>query len=203
MNFCTSPENLIEKALTKFAFSIKGKVLEVGPCRGYKTKYLCANKKLKIIGLDNDNNNKKYAKDYKFVLGDGRDMPFENESFDAVASFDVVEHIDDDVLFLRESHRVLKDGGAFCIGTPNKTRLSHKLRKMVGKKVEYPYRIAEGVVHLREYTMPELRLLVEKSGFRIIKEQSMWFGLPSIGGFNRFPNFLEKYAHYLMVFAKK
>lgn len=198
-----SLENIIEQTLSKFAFQIKGKVLELGPFKGSKTKYLCRNRKLKIIGLDNDLNNKKYAQDYEFFLGDAKNIPFPDESFETVVSFDVIEHIDDDQLFLKESYRVLKRGGIFCIGTPNKNRLSHKLRSLIGRKVSYPYKIDEDTIHLREYTMKELTDLVEKSGFRIQKQKYMWLGLIGIGGFKKFPSPLKKYVHYLMIFARK
>lgn len=203
MNINASPENIIEQTLTGFALQIKGTVLELGPYKGSKTKYLCRNKGLKILGLDNDINNKKYAKDYEFVLGDAKNIPFPDESFKTVVSFDVIEHIDDDQLFLKESYRVLKRGGIFCIGTPNKNRLSHKLRSLIGCKVSYPYKIDEDTIHLREYTMKELAHLVKKTGFRIQEKRYMWLGLVGIGGFKKFPSFLKKYVHYLMIFARK
>lgn len=43
-----------------------------------------------------------------------------DNSFDLVVSFQVIEHIDNDRLFLREIHRVLKPGGTAMITTPNR-----------------------------------------------------------------------------------
>ena len=43
----------------------------------------------------------------------------DNEQFDFVISFQVVEHIDNDNLFLSEISRVLKKGGKAIISTPN------------------------------------------------------------------------------------
>lgn len=40
-------------------------------------------------------------------------------SFDTVVSFQVIEHIDKDVEFLKEIHRVLRPGGVAVISTPN------------------------------------------------------------------------------------
>jgi len=203
MKFCFSLEKIIEHNLTEFAFAIKGKVLELGPYQGSKTKYLCRNKKLDIIGLDNDIKNEKYAQGYKFVLGDARNIPFQDEVFDAVVSFDVIEHIDQDEKMLGECFRVLRTGGFFCIGTPNRERLFNKIRKILGHQVSYPYKIDENTIHLREYTMDELKNLVLKSGFDIIKKEDMWLGLVGFGGFDKLPAFFKKYAHYLMIFAKK
>lgn len=39
---------------------------------------------------------------YDFLMGDGRVLPFANESFDAVVSFDVIEHIGEGELILSE-----------------------------------------------------------------------------------------------------
>lgn len=56
------------------------------------------------------------------VMG-GQDLKFPANSFDLVYSFHAIEHIPDPQLALREMSRVLKPGGLFVIGTPNKSRL--------------------------------------------------------------------------------
>lgn len=140
---------------------------------------------------------------YDFVIADGRILPFGNNIFDAVVSFDVIEHVDEDLLFLREAYRVTRNSGIFILGTPNRNRLSHKLRQLIGKKVIYPLKLGEGCVHLREYTMDGLSGLVKKVGFRVTKEKYIWFGLPGVGGLKRFPVFLDKWVQYILVFAIK
>jgi SAM-dependent methyltransferase len=45
-------------------------------------------------------------------------LPFPDASFDLVCAYDVIEHIEDDVLALREIKRVLKPGGHFHITVP-------------------------------------------------------------------------------------
>jgi len=47
-------------------------------------------------------------------------LPFPNEAFDVVMSFDVFEHIPDSDGHLREVYRVLKPGGYYLLQTPNK-----------------------------------------------------------------------------------
>ncbi|MAN88988.1 MAG: SAM-dependent methyltransferase [Algoriphagus sp.] len=46
---------------------------------------------------------------------------FEDESFDTIVSFQVIEHIQNDRLFLQEIYRMLKSGGKAIISTPNNT----------------------------------------------------------------------------------
>jgi ubiquinone/menaquinone biosynthesis C-methylase UbiE len=56
-------------------------------------------------------------------IGDAMNLEFADESFDFVFSYHALEHIADPNLALREMHRVLRRGGGFWIGTPNRTRL--------------------------------------------------------------------------------
>lgn len=67
---------------------------------------------------------------------------FEDNSFDVVLSFQVIEHIKDDKLFLEEIRRVLKPGGKAYITTPN-IRMS----------------LSRNPWHIREYTPEALSSL--------------------------------------------
>lgn len=198
----SSLETIIENLLCVFAQKTHGVVLEVGPYQGSKTRYLCRNQNLKVIGVDVELSNSKWAKGYDFIVGDARNLPFAAESFDAVVSFDVIEHIDNDELFVKELYRVVKKKGIVLIGTPNRHRLSHKIRRLLGKKVEYPLKIAENCIHLREYTMEELSSIVRKAGFTVTEEKPVYLGLIGIGGFETFPAFLKRYVHYLFIFCQ-
>lgn len=55
----------------------------------------------------------------KFVAGDATDMPFEDNSYDMVTMFDLLEHIHDDTAVARETLRVLKPGGTVLVSTPD------------------------------------------------------------------------------------
>jgi SAM-dependent methyltransferase len=43
-----------------------------------------------------------------------------SNQFDAVVTFQVIEHLEDDLAFLKEIHRVLKPGGVLLLTTPNR-----------------------------------------------------------------------------------
>ena len=191
--------------IVPFANNLFGRqVLEIG-CGGGERTNIFVSGEAHVTAIDIIDVRKKdfLTNSYSFVIADGKDLPFEDESFDAVVSFDVIEHIDEDILFLSEIYRVCKKGGLLILGTPNRNRLSHKLRKMLGKKVCYPLTLGPGCIHLREYTMDDLNGLIRTVGFKMIKREYVWFGLLGLFGFKRFPSFLNKWVQYLLISAMK
>ncbi|WP_143960343.1 class I SAM-dependent methyltransferase [Litoribacter populi] len=58
----------------------------------------------------------------------------ESNKYDFVVSFQVIEHIKDDMLFLKEIYRVLKPGGYAIISTPN---VRHSLTRNPWHEREY------------------------------------------------------------------
>ena len=59
---------------------------------------------------------------------------FKDGSFDTIVSFQVIEHIADDRLFLQEIYRMLKPGGKAIISTPN---ITHTLSRNPWHEREY------------------------------------------------------------------
>lgn len=57
------------------------------------------------------------------LIADGQSLPFANESFDFAAAIHSLEHVRAPRELLAEVRRVLKPGGWFFLGVPNKTRL--------------------------------------------------------------------------------
>jgi ubiquinone/menaquinone biosynthesis C-methylase UbiE len=68
-----------------------------------------------------------------------------DNTYDYVVSFQVIEHIENDALYLKEINRVLKPGGTAMITTPN--------RKMS---------LSRNPWHIREYLAEELTALARK-----------------------------------------
>lgn len=128
---------------------IRGEILEIG-CgvgrgldilAGNCEKYTAIDKNKKLIQLLSQ----KYP-DFNFM--EAHIPPLSNlpdNSFDFVLSFQVIEHIKKDHLFVKEIHRVLKPGGKAILTTPN-SKLS----------------LTRNPWHIREYTARELEQLMRK-----------------------------------------
>ncbi len=102
----------------------------------------------------------------EFVLGGGLELPFPDDSFDVVTSFQVLEHVPDPRVFLRELTRVTRPGGRIILATPNAaTRL-------------YPGMQPWNRFHVHEYVADELRELLEGEfgGVRVLG----MFGAPEL-----------------------
>lgn len=96
------------------------KVLEVGCGSGYLSRFLLAeNLKFKAFGIDNDSglldSGHEFAVtkqiDMKFILGDAYELPFTDESFDAVISHTFLSSIKNPQKALDEMVRVCKKDG--------------------------------------------------------------------------------------------
>jgi ubiquinone/menaquinone biosynthesis C-methylase UbiE len=102
--------------------------LEVGCGAGYGSHYLSKSCK-EIIGIDVekeaiDHAQAKYTTaNCSFKEYNGSNIPYDDNYFDFIVSFQVIEHVDNDAAFVNELKRVLKPGGA---------ALSRRLIKLTG-----------------------------------------------------------------------
>ncbi|NJN42407.1 MAG: class I SAM-dependent methyltransferase [Flammeovirgaceae bacterium] len=134
------------KAYILAAPFVKGDVLEIGCGEGRGVELLAkgAESYTAIDKLDGviRQLQEKYPNG-KFISGNLPPLShFDENQFDSAFSFQVIEHIQNDLFYLKEIHRVLKPGGIAMITTPN--------RKMS---------LSRNPWHIREYTATELQTL--------------------------------------------
>jgi SAM-dependent methyltransferase len=126
---------------------ISGRVLEIGTGSGYGVEIIAPHTD-EFVTID-----KYTVNNAETIQGKGNvkfmqmNVPplqgIPSGSFDFVITFQVIEHIPGDHIFLQEIQRVLKDGGKLILTTPNK--------KMS---------ITRNPWHVREYTVQELEQLL-------------------------------------------
>jgi SAM-dependent methyltransferase len=158
-----------------------GKVLEAG-CGLGKFNFYLSHFGIETIGLDFSKNTIDFLNSWQkqnnyqipFVVGDIKNMPYDNNSLSGYLSFGVMEHfIEGPQIALKEAHRVLRPGGIAIITTPNnswniirgrtKKKVKDSIKKVIGKKVfTQPF-------FQYYYSPPKLKKLVEKSGLMVTK----------------------------------
>jgi len=88
---------------------------------------------------------------------DARRIPFKEE-VDVIGAFDVLEHIHEDELVLRQTHQALKSGGLLLITVPQHRWLWS--------------RVDENACHVRRYSKGELHEKLANAGFRVLRSTS-------------------------------
>ena len=127
---------------------VKGKLLELGCGEGRGVEVLAplaesfsaVDKISQVIRKLQD----QYP-EHEFTSSHFPPVALPDNSFDTVVSFQVIEHVKNDHLFLKEIHRLLKPGGIALLTTPN--------IKMT---------LTRNPWHIREYTAEELLSIAKK-----------------------------------------
>ena len=124
---------------------------------------------------------------------------FQEESIDIIISSHVIEHIENDLLCINESYKILKKGGILLFNTPNRKRLTRVIIEIFTGKRSFPF-----WEHQREYIKSDLQKLIDKSHFNTnnVEIKGIAFGLHG-GNFyfylKKFPLLFEKYSSFWQV----
>jgi SAM-dependent methyltransferase len=146
------PKHYFSEHLARYAFIRDklppGRVLDLGCGVGYGCRFICENTTTLValdisLGAVRTGRSLYHHPKIKYLAATGQNLPFTNESFDAVISFEVIEHISEEhqSVYLAEIFRVLTHNGVAFISTPNRQFTSGRAN---------PY-------HLKEFYLNELK----------------------------------------------
>jgi SAM-dependent methyltransferase len=88
------------------------------------------------------------------------DAKYDNESFDCISMFHVLEHTHDPVGLLRECRRILKPDGELIVGVPNFNSIVYGLVGSGWIGLHQPY-------HLQHFRPASMRHTADRAGLRI------------------------------------
>lgn len=96
------------------------RILNVGVATGHTSELLSTYGKVKSIEYDEDcfEFTKNNVASIDLIHGSILELPFEDNSYDLVCAFDVIEHVEDDQLGVNEMKRVCKAGGMVVVTVP-------------------------------------------------------------------------------------
>lgn len=119
---------------------------------------------------------------FKFIIGDARNLPFDNKEFDTVFSNSVIEHVgnyDDQLAFASELQRVAKK---YWVQTPNKYFiiephyvfpffyfLPYFLQKIIASNWKY------GHLYKNLEEIKKIRLLSQKEMKKLFPDSTLYF----------------------------
>jgi ubiquinone/menaquinone biosynthesis C-methylase UbiE len=105
-------------------------------------------------------------------------IPFSDETFDFVYMGAVFEHLPfRHKKVIEEAKRVLKSQGYLIIDTPNIAQGFNRLMLLMGKpilpSIEWFYNSNNYDGHFREFTLNEMRSVLNYSGFEVVKDKML------------------------------
>jgi SAM-dependent methyltransferase len=158
-----------------FFKNIKGKLLDVGCCRGGLRKYLHG--ELEYYGVDVLINN---FKNYIRIDLNSKLLPFKNKQFDAVNCSDVLEHLFYPLEMLKEIKRVLKDDGRVLISLPNDRGLNRifldlftDIRSFEDSVYDHHWRFS--IQSARDFFQKEFKIIEESPEFGPLFRRYLFF----------------------------
>lgn len=146
----------ILKSICDDYIASENRILNLGVATGETS--LMLNAYGEVLSLEYDKETHDFLKRKKginAVLGSATDIPFDDNSFDCICCFDVLEHIENDDLAVQEIYRCLKPGGVAIITVPAYNFLwsNHDIE----------------MHHFRRYNKFQLNKIFTKYGFLVLK----------------------------------
>lgn len=145
----------IKRILTLLNLNKKDKVLEIGCGLGVLLSKIPSKNK---IGIEISDFAIKVCRQKKLSVikkDVDRGIPFKNSSFDVIIMNEVISHLKNPKFVLKECKRILKNNGRLLITSPVRNIFFHNISP----------------THLYEFSIKELKELIEKEGFQVLNHE--------------------------------
>ncbi len=164
---------ILSRLFNKYLKGTDKAFLEIGPGRGDVACYLAQHPSFaRGMIVDRSSDAAAFVRQriteqshVKVVSGDALTV-VENETFDVIASFEILEHIENDEAFMISVHRMLQNDGLWFISVPAYMRKWQRQDQWAG--------------HVRRYEEQEIRNKLSAAGFHVEKLRDYGFPLTSL-----------------------
>lgn len=165
-----------QELFTGFPVHATDTVLDLGCGVGGNLRF-CAEMASRVIGIDIDPAKVRATQNmlidaglqnFEIIEGDGNPLPLPSASIDKIICTEVIEHVDDPMVTLRELLRVGKPGALYLLSVPGQH--SENLIKSVA-----PADWFEKPNHIRILSADDFKRLVEDAGFVVERHEFVSF----------------------------
>ncbi len=173
------PTNKQQKVLAYLKSQPKGKFLDIG-CSSGELMYFAKNLGLEVCGVELNGRTAGIAKanGLNVTVGTLEQAHFIDKSFDYIHLGDIIEHVNDPRILVKEAKRLLKSNGKLIVVTPNMECLWANSTLALHRMLKIPWGSATPPHHLFQFSFGNLKVLLDQEGFRFDKA---WFtGTPSL-----------------------
>lgn len=180
-DFCIikKEEEIMFSFLEEFSEKVNGNgnhakinILDIGCGSGRITKKI-QDKGYRVNGLDFSEEAIKKAKQIGITanicnLDNG--IMTDSDSYDVIWAGDIIEHVFDPIGLLKESHRVLKNGGVILMTIPSDVGLISRIKILFGQSYQSAmYKNSGYYKHHTFFNINLIKFMLKKAGFKIIR----------------------------------
>ena len=168
-----TPERIFEDHLERYKFASKfvqhKKVADIACGSGYGANIYKKNNAKSICGLDISKEAIQYAQtnypNIDFLVGNATNLPYSNNCFDVVTSFETIEHLEDYETFLNEINRVLAKKGLLILSSPNRivTSPNKKIDENPDNKFHHHEFTEEELLELLGYNFDNIKIYGQRN----------------------------------------
>lgn len=180
-DFCIASEHLTRLVCDAAHIKDNMRILDVG-C-GFGGTIASLNNRftgLDLVGLNIDARQLEVAKKnviavpgnkIQFIEGDACQLPFENNTFDAVLAVECIFHFPNRENFFKEVKRVLKKGGTLALSDFVEAKKSHFLKRSIESLVRNFMALSYG--KSTHYTLQDYQALAAKTGLELMMKDDI------------------------------